>query len=1347
MYQSSREETKELSRLLEQTIVPPNTRDQNQSTLEAAVLWNAPEFFAKILSLAEPMGYECTKEEFNAFHKQYELENAIEIDSEGLFEKHWLRNVLGFVHIAGVVSSVCWSFDKIKEHKNETQFLVDFYLADTEKNKKITKPLLEFAMDAFDQKNGITLDREFIYTKGGWLSEKDGKIELCSMDSYYTPYLKYWNEFLFLNAFKLFKGTTFNEKGAFVEKVSFEETHELHSRIYPKTPPIVQFMEQNTVHLNKSGYRIDFYKTNPGYWFELSDKILSRYWLFLLDDTRYANDQDRVLTLISQTSYRYNFGDILKHSTEDAKTRFIDAALALLLQDEDTLAVADEFYKIELDEEMSSYAIHTLANTNGTYSHLAPDFTNHFNLLQSLKVRDRLAHKSFLVGQKSRTAIWFLTRLVVQYDHEFEKTDDNSTAHFPRVFKLLQSSIKRPVLLWYITHSIGTYRSAIIPDLLLNKAFVSMSFQVIDSLSLRDEAPRENIRLEIWSKVTDIALHTIRTIDDAEQKATIIFQIFRQLNSLKYEEDRSRKYSDTIWRTRLDEKEKQILTMLENATTHHPKANVVREYIIPTVFNELSTLFSEMSIPDVYRNGTVTFPMAQWDGMVWLMKCSTLWKYQAQFAKTPKDAQVRGLVDQFMSPYTELIEGMKVKKLDWQYGKEKDSLPIWSQKNKELDFIEWVYPIYLLNAQNRLSRFLNVRIDFEKAQNKYHEKNRLRAKKLRTHIGVLVTIMKKLMGSAIPYGFSRDDSKKIQSAIEASIIDYITQHRLDDPKSGQVDLFDHTHSLGIEKQGDPLLPRVMEISNLFKNRDALVESILHSGDVTKILVAAEEITSEGLKKQLIKGIREADLKAFLESRSWAPEISQTLSLIRQYPELKEHIEQVLKYWEENVKHRDQEHAHQVFQTKLLLAYYNNSMEELNEVELPKRNVSSSELNAWGYKEFYRALILGKDEPEKAIDIYSNLIGSHPQYPVFAMNRMSSRIKLATTSGDQEHYRSALEEWKIYYDEHKTDVNLSSENLGPVFAANKLHILKELNEHSSLDEEYNKLEHYHQMSPNILTAKIGSLVERRFNSEARILLQEARQFHAFTGNNGLITELAGKIDGETEIEKMQNQYNRIFGNEPQTLIQVFPPKLNGRKEIDEFLTKEFAEAASKMLVKIKSVSKIRLENKYNDLIQLALESRIKSWGWQVVDQTRAGSSASGKDLGEIDLEVKDSNSRHLITCEAFILRDKARVQSHLQKLIGHYTPNRRSLLVLVYCLGTHKEFEKEWKKYSSKTVAQVDYPEGYSMVGTALTDLTDDYGFTRRGIRIGKADLESGTSLFHIFVNIDYKISFWKKLIS
>jgi hypothetical protein len=178
----------------------------------------------------------------------------------------------------------------------------------------------------------------------------------------------------------------------------------------------------------------------------------------------------------------------------------------------------------------------------------------------------------------------------------------------------------------------------------------------------------------------------------------------------------------------------------------------------------------------------------------------------------------------------------------------------------------------------------------------------------------------------------------------------------------------------------------------------------------------------------------------------------------------------------------------------------------------------------------------------------------------------------------------------------------------------------------------------------------------------------------------------------------------------------------------------------MLKKIKSIEAINDENKYTNLIQILLQMRMSQWGWSITSQDSGGVSESGKNGGETDLEILNSNSIPIITCEAFILRNPKRVQEHLEKLIGKYTHARKSLITIVYFLGKHSDFKSEWKKYCETTIPKLTYPVGYELKGDKVTDRTIDFGCDETGIRVGYALHGENTSVYHVFVNINYFVS-------
>ena len=105
----------------------------------------------------------------------------------------------------------------------------------------------------------------------------------------------------------------------------------------------------------------------------------------------------------------------------------------------------------------------------------------------------------------------------------------------------------------------------------------------------------------------------------------------------------------------------------------------------------------------------------------------------------------------------------------------------------------------------------------------------------------------------------------------------------------------------------------------------------------------------------------------------------------------------------------------------------------------------------------------------------------------------------------------------------------------------------------------------------------------------------------------------------------------------------------------------------------AVSEIQDENKYNDIIEIALDSRINPWGWHVGAQSRGGFSdpkdkSKGKQPGERDLPIFNTNKPFAI-CEAFIFWNQKYIFAHLEKIFNYY--HQRDNLIML-------QFEKKWR---------------------------------------------------------------------
>ena len=521
----------------------------------------------------------------------------------------------------------------------------------------------------------------------------------------------------------------------------------------------------------------------------------------------------------------------------------------------------------------------------------------------------------------------------------------------------------------------------------------------------------------------------------------------------------------------------------------------------------------------------------QWDGLVWLIKCSTYWKYKNQI----KEEYVKTNSNAFLKQYLEIIEITEIQKYNYFKKSEESGLPIWSEKMERLELIEWIYPVYLIYKNRKLDKFLSPYFEFEKVDNIYHEKNRFITDKLRTHIGVLLQIINNLASTTIPFGFEKKTLQIIKQKIEQQVILYLKDNIEDKPIDGKVDLFNYNDEYGFKQSvKEALLPQIARALNWFENKDEIIEAIASSNNINKILALTENITSEGIKNKLFEKIKQSNIQTFLESSHWISEIHHALLQIRNYPTLINQIELIVKFWESNnFSERNIEFHNTLLQTKMLIAYFHNDKNELEKIKAPESNkfiYSSSELTFEDYKDFYRGLLRLKDNPASSLEIFDKLSIQHPEYPVFAMNRMAAIINIANESDSIELFSEALEQWDYY---KNSNPKINEQTLGSVFLTNKAYILFKLSEYDKLQEFYNNLEYSQKMLPEIIKNKTYSLIKQKRIEEALSMLEQAKSYHKFSDSGELefIKELNNEVRGVDNIEELKLYYNRIFDSQP------------------------------------------------------------------------------------------------------------------------------------------------------------------------------------------------------------------------
>lgn len=1309
--------------------------------IDADNIWQASIFFSKVLHKASAY-YSFNTEEFEKFKTLFESEHNVKVNDKALFKKFWLRNVFGSIKIAAAIESFCFTFDQILEYKEELKFLIEFQEknkpAKFESKKKFEKQFLLDQITQYEKLNKLSLKKEGVFFNR-WSNEKEGKIEFSDIEFYFKPYLDSWNDFVFINELRKHLRSK-NE--IFIKISDFNKIYSFHKKTFPDTPSIEEFKNQNLILKIGDKYKIEFYNPEPRYWSQLENKISGYLWQLLIDDHSFKDDYERLTNWVYKVTFWEAWPKPFKYISLKSKKRLIDIAFKTIINEKDLEGCKDEFIKIKLEGE-NKRKIYILSERTRIFD---KEFTikndNLFEVLESLKTWEESSQTSYLYDQPSRSEIGFLIFLIVLQDEEFyaKKIDHDNfeTQNYRRVKELLRAGINKPYLVWKISNCIKNHRPEIIPYLLLENDICSLSFILIDELEFNPNH-RIYFKSKVWEETINTTLKScIKFKYTEKQIAKIVFELYKILNKDKYNFNYQNKNDDG------NNNESQFLNLIENFKVDvRYNSTFKNDYLLPQIFNELSNLFINLESKTIYRNGIIRFPMLQWDGIFWLLKISTFWKYKQLFNSINYD--FNNLVNKFYDSYLKTIETNEVIKYNFFDNKEEMGIPLWSEKIEKIGLLDWIFPIYYIHENGDLNSFLNPRLKIAKGEI-HSEQTKFIVDKIRTHIGVLLQLLKRITETPTPYGFENEIILEIKAKIENQIIDYIKNYSKEEVNKEYVDLFSYNQEWQFQSsEKEALFPQLARAINWFSNKEKIIEVIVNHGDLSKIVVLLENAVSEGAKKILLSKIKEINIRSLLEKYRWIPEIQNVLLKMSSYPELIEQTEQAIKYWEEEILNRRNEKEYKVllFKTKLLLAYFRNDIKEINSIQIPEKEsyFNSHELEYSNYTKFYNALYYIHTDPQKSYEIFNYLVIKNPNYNSFALNRLVAKVNWAEKEGNLNFYREALEEWKEYKNTEE-DSKFSIQDATEAISI--LNILNKLDKNDDIEKVYQNLELSIKMNPDVLKIKINTLIKQKKVDEGLILKDKAKKYHQYASELELdfISELEYLLSGIDNINELKNSYNQIFSSEPSKLVKIFPEYLNGKEILNEFIVNEIVIASTKMLEKIKSISEIKNEDKYNDIMEVLIDARINPWGWHVGAQSRGGYSApkdGGNSFqpGERDLPIMNRNNQAIQICEAFIYRGSTTAREHINKLFD-YHHKKEAMTIIVYDTGevNRKTFDQNWGDYKKNIVPKTKYPTGFEF--ESIIDVTNDYKMKLSAVKIANSIHKSGTILHHIFININYK---------
>lgn len=581
---------KEIKYFIQNYTFKQSVSTQNDpKAVEADLLWDASRFWATLIHKAYLTGEKMTYSGFLDFKSQYEAENNITINANDLFDRFWLRNVLGFIEIPGGINTLCHTFEKIAKLKEEFKFLNYLYFSKSEEIKKIEKNQIQPILENYNKTNATNITIDNIWG----LKEFDIKNDILKLDNfehYYSPFLTYWDDFQFILDLKN-KYSSGNKELKILKK-DFELIYNNFAQLLA-IPTIESFKKQEVIRsISDDAYSINFYNTKIDYGC-LWDKIAGLYWEILLNDFSFKSDRERVLSYLSKILHREGYPDSLRYCSEKGKKRFLNEAFNLIEKESDLKGVENETDKVRRD----LYDIHGIYEI--TSERIIDDYvfdnSDLYELYNGISKLEHSARITFLHEQRSREWIFYLLWIIIKNDFEIENEEGSTKggkqtyiSHYKRINKLLLASIERPSLLGVIVSNITHHRREIIPYLLTDPNLISLSFQIIDRFTFLKEE-QEALSNKLWTKCLQLSLRTISSLNDKSVSSKLIFQIFRQINRHKYEINNNSK----IVEIEFIKRERLLLDLIEKSTNnnHAIYSRTNEEFLLPTMLKELGELW------------------------------------------------------------------------------------------------------------------------------------------------------------------------------------------------------------------------------------------------------------------------------------------------------------------------------------------------------------------------------------------------------------------------------------------------------------------------------------------------------------------------------------------------------------------------------------------------------------------------------------------------------------------------------------------------------------------------------------------------------------------------------------
>lgn len=1316
---------------------------QDSDTVRIENEWGVSYLMANILSRSNFQKYTIIDyDSLTLIHKEYQQGSGKEIDLDGLFKKYWLRNIGGKIHVSGGIRFVLHDIPKMIGLKNELNFLLKIH--SQTKEDKWDKKAFDERVQSYQDETKLTFDLPKAVGHN-LIIIKDDTIKLQNL-LYYKAIFENLEELCFIKFLKEKQPTEFKLG---LEKKILQDIIENHRLVFPLTPSLNEFEEKKLIKSHDGTCLLNLFHSELPISESIVNKIGAILWELLKTNPPLSEDTERLRYWYNLIGSDSSWCNIQKFFSPEAKKQFLDSATSILLHEQDIESSKQEYQKLVIDDRHRTFNPSDILNMKETEDY---DLTGKdlFELFENFSELENETQSNLLHFQESRNELVYYVYQIVENDLENK---------FEHIYQLLNDSLNKPFILWQVMSASINRRPGIIPFFTLNKItaplFIRLLWktEIIFIDGVEKESLRNNLIKNTFQLLCEYLSHNNEITN--EEKARILFQCFNF--TIKEQFYFTRAANPLIAKAKqqfaveLTNSLKSNFESVKLPGRHFYGENEINKLFYPFLLQELFELLKNYETKSFRDTNQIWLPLEQIDFAIWLVKLTET----ASRDLIDYSSLHFQILDLVLQIYSEKMKCSDI--VAWKYeSKQMESqIPSWISKRENEELIDWSCLFVNLEKDNLFDSFLATSVfKINQVSNKYDELNRFTGEKLRTHLFILIKAYVKLVKDQRELTIKGYPAQKTITKVEDKITSLIIKYCLDKTEQDRINIFDSVFERNFwDSEKDELLPLVGNTLNNFRpeNRISIIKELLQTDQLIRSLKLLDYLVSENYKRKLIEEISAQNIQDYFSSISSFNEATYVLQELAKYKEFKEKASIALELWEDRKVHGgtfyEDEHALLCYRLKLLLVFHEGEEEKIVQVPEPilKSAGFQGKYNAANEKDFYRALIfLQKNRPDKAYDLFINLISEEKEdRPTLALNRFASKIHWAEITEElhekEKLYHAALQEWEKFESgiSKETDLEYIKEKIW----FNKLSCYDGLNDKQNFEKLFQDLERPLQLRPDFLEMQVKYFMKHKMNHQAERVLSEAVEYHRLS--NGNVPEVINKIrdlaDTPETVNLLQYQYNRIFSSSPEQLIKIIPDNVNPYTSLSEFILKELTGAVDDLLRYINSIAEISMEDKYSDLIILSLASRFRNFQWSV-GSTRGGYSASGNlNPGERDFTIHASNNETIAIIEALQLSgtNNFEVEKHNFKIFN-YDHARKLFFILVYFKGEQEKYNETWEKYKCNLLDMIKFPAGYDMKDDNLEDTSAEFG--NDSVKVGKGIHGENTVLYHVFVNINYRVN-------